>query len=811
MPPPILVAAAAAATAAALAPARVPRAPVIDGRLDDAVWAAVPASDAFTQQFPRDGAPPAAPTRVRVAYDDDSVYVGIECAQAAPRTAHLTRRDRELEDDRVSVDLDTARDRRAAFHFQVSAAGVRVDGLRYDDTELSTEWDEIWQAEVARTARGWSAELRIPLRVLRLHAGVRTWGFQVRRWTGATGELDEWAYAPRDAGGEVSRYGELGPFEGLAPRASVALVPFLLARLVRTDAAVPSPYGDGASAAAGLDVTWRPAGSVVVAGAILPDFAQVEADQVVINLTTTETEYPEKRPFFLQGLDLFATPIQLLYTRRIGAAAPPPALPEGEALLRPPGAAPVLGALKVIADARGVQLGALSAVTGGVDAAAGGGAVPAASLATHHVARAKLVRDQLELGVLGTAQTRHEDPARYPAAPGGALCPSGDVIAAGARCDHDAYAGSVDAGWRSADSAWLAGVQLAGTRTSGGPPRRRPDGTIIAAGDAGAGGGVLLARQGGALRGEATFEAFSRRFDIDDLGYQERANLVHGALDLEAYASRPHGPLLEGRARLELFWRRNLDGLALPSGYQWNVSGTTRGMWTGFLEVHWRPGYFDDRELGDGRALQRAGRLGLQLEAKSDPRRAAVAGASLTYQSTGGGVYVEAAGELAVRPRANVELSLEPTLLVARGEPRFVDGADPAGPRFARQAARSAGATARATWTLTRDLTLQAYVQALLASIRYRDPLAADPADRAIALADLRPASFDPAAYDAREGVLDATGVARWEYRPGSTAFLVYSHAQQPAAGGAAFEPRALARGPAADVVLLKLSWAWLR
>jgi hypothetical protein len=129
----------------------------------------------------------------------------------------------------------------------------------------------------------------------------------VRRWIGATGELDTWAYAPRDAGGEVSRYGELGPFEGLAPRQSIALVPFGLMRIVKTDRAVPSQYGDGVSAAAGLDLTWRPRSNVAVSAAVLPDFGQVEADQLVINLTTTEIEYPEKRPFFLQGMDLFQT------------------------------------------------------------------------------------------------------------------------------------------------------------------------------------------------------------------------------------------------------------------------------------------------------------------------------------------------------------------------------------------------------------------------------------------------------------------------------------------------------------------------
>jgi hypothetical protein len=190
---------------AALVPVRVTTAPHVDGHLDDAAWSTIPANDAFTQSFPNDGAAPSEPTRVQVAYDDETLYIALDCVQSAPRLARLTRRDRDVSDDRISIELDTAHDRRSAFHFQVSAAGVLVDGLRYQDTELNTDWDEIWQGEVATTPTGWSAELAIPLRILRIHASAPTWGFQVRRWIGATGEVDMWAYAPRDAGARGSK------------------------------------------------------------------------------------------------------------------------------------------------------------------------------------------------------------------------------------------------------------------------------------------------------------------------------------------------------------------------------------------------------------------------------------------------------------------------------------------------------------------------------------------------------------------------------------------------------------------------------
>ena len=746
------------ALAAAIVPTRVGTPPHVDGHLDDAAWQTVAASEQFTQAFPHDGAAPSEPTRIQVAYDDDNLYIAVDCTQTIPIVARLTRRDRDVDGDRVAVDVDTGHDRRSAFHFQVSAAGVLVDGLRYDDTELSTDWDEVWDAQVTRTDHGWSAELRIPLRILRLRDSVATWGFQVRRYV-ADGEIDTWAYAPRDAGGEVSRYGELGPFDGITTRGSLALVPFALSRVTRSDAGMPSLYGNGVSSAAGVDLTWRPAPEIALAAALRPDFGQVEADQVIINLGTTEIEYPEKRPFFLQGMDLFQTPMQLLYTRRIGLSAP------------------MDGAAKLVASAGPVDIGALSAVTSASD----DGAIAPAS---HHVVRVRASSGGTTVGALATAQVMQ---------------------------DRQALAGGVDSAWRSDDGTWAASGQLAGTQIDGGQDILRPDGTVIHPGDSGLGGTAHLAKDGGTLRASLDVDAYSRKFDIDNLGYLPRANVRHGELDLEAYTAHEHGPMLESRSRIEIFWRQNSDGLALPSGYQWNVSGTGKGMWTGFLELHWRPAYFDDRELGDGRALERSGRLGIELGLSSDPRRAVVAQASATARSTHAGGETYLSGALAIRPRTNVELSVEPDFEVTRGEPRFVDGADPAGPRFARQDATTLGVTTRLTWTLRRDLTLQAYTQALLAAIHYRDPFVADPTLRVISLNDLRAATFDPTMYDLREGVLNATAVARWEYRPGSTAYLVYTHAQVPTTDRASWDPAALVRGPEQDVLLLKVSWAWLR
>jgi hypothetical protein len=148
--------------------------PTIDGSLNDPVWRDAPGSTAFTQKYPEEGAKPGEPTTVKIAYDDEAIYVAVDCVQQrTPVRAPLTRRDRQVEGDWVSIAIDPRGDAKTAFDFNVSAAGVKVDGIRFNDTDYSTDWDENWEAHTRVGNGGWRVEMRIPLRVLRLPARSR--------------------------------------------------------------------------------------------------------------------------------------------------------------------------------------------------------------------------------------------------------------------------------------------------------------------------------------------------------------------------------------------------------------------------------------------------------------------------------------------------------------------------------------------------------------------------------------------------------------------------------------------------------------
>ena len=274
-----------------LAATRITDAPVLDGKLDDAAWKLAPESSAFSQKFPSEGSAPSERTTLRVLYDDSAVYVGIDCEQVHTQIVQrLTRRGRLVESDWVSVALGARGDGRSAFEFTVNASGVLVDALRFNDVEKADDIEENWEAITALTERGWSAEIRIPLRVLRFSAASsQSWDFQARRYISERQETEEWALVSRKDAGEVSRYGHLDGLNGLTPKYPLELRPFVLGKFERRDAQSSRlSHGSIFAASAGLDLKWHAASDLSLEATVNPDFAQVEADQLALNLSNFE-------------------------------------------------------------------------------------------------------------------------------------------------------------------------------------------------------------------------------------------------------------------------------------------------------------------------------------------------------------------------------------------------------------------------------------------------------------------------------------------------------------------------------------------
>lgn len=809
--------------------------PVIDGRLDDAAWARAEVQDDFTQKFPNEAQAPAEKTSFRVLYDDASVYIGIECEQTlVPIVARLTRRDRATEADYVTVVLDSRGDGRSAYEFSVNAAGVESDSLRFNDTDSDSDWDETWDARVTTSPRGWTAELRIPLRVLRFREMANSdrkapsWGMQVRRYVSKRQETDEWSFIPRAGAGEVSRYGRLEGIRAKGTGTDVELRPFVLGRFDRRDAGA-----DVASAShrfggsVGLDAKWHAKRDLTLDLAILPDFAQVEADQLILNLTNEEIPLPEKRPFFFEGRDVLATPMPLLYTRRIGRITPDaPELRPREELAEPMKAATLLGATKLsgrLTEHLGV--GALSALTAENDAKIRVGASPKTDRAVEPTTLFQAARLKYELGgnahigTFASAVVRSESTNATPRldSPSGpsALCPNGLEVRTGARCTHDAYVGAVDGRWRSSDGDWTATTQLTGSALRDGPTRTLRDGTSVSSGAMGFGSSSRIAKEGGVpWVGEVTYDMASHRLDFNDLGYMKRPNLHSVAATLERRTLEPWFHTLETHSRLEVYGRTNLDGLVLAHGYQVNTQWKFTNFWEVFAEAHYRGRHFDDREVGDGTALERRELMGFELEGKSDPRRMVSIELETQTQRIFDGFYFEGSAAAMFRFLPQLEISLEPEVVHTSGEPRFTTRTTDQ-LIFGKLDATELSGTSRVTYTFTPRLSLQAYGQVFLASGHYSDfgafPIALAGRGAVVHRDALRPTAMPATNPDFIRAALNANIVLRWEYSLGSTLFFVYTRAQTPAIDlgpndRGHIDASGLGKAPATDTLLLKLT-----
>ena len=821
--------------------------PVIDGILNDAAWIGAAPSSSFIQKFPAEGSSPSEATTVRVVYADDALYIAMECEQrTAPLRDRLTRRDREIEADYVRVAIDSRATGTSAFEFGVNLAGVLYDNLRYNDTEISANWDETWEARTARTPRGWTAEMRIPYRILRFDAGRdKTWGFQVRRYVSARQEIDEWAFIPRSAGGEVSHYGRITGLHDVPSPLGFTLRPFVLGWIRRRD---PDPFladhGVDASGSAGLDLAWNITGDLTLDAAINPDFAQVDADQRVLNLTNFEVLFPERRPFFLSGLDAFQTPIQVLYTRRIGLAPPAPALghsaPFQERLADFPRATTIPFTAKLVGlVGHRLSLSALTTVTApnSVDVDNGAGLRrPRLVEPTSFYNFIRIKRDLAEnahVALLAAATVRGE-PGHAPRALTGSTgyptftapdsptlkqtCPDGTVTAAAARCFRDAVVGGLDGRWRSPGGDYSIKAQVLATAVTAGAPAHLRDGTVIQPGDIAPAALVQLDKEGGEhWVGELFSDVYAPKVQLDELGYLERQNLLRFGALLEYRTLQPWWSTLETHTSLFGSFKNTIEGLNLRRAVQLETAWKLRGYRTVLVNVELTSSHFDDRELGDGTALQRAQGVNTVQSASTDPRAPVAAKVTSTLQFRQNGMNAGLDGELNLRPMSQLEIDVLTSLFVTQGEPRFT-GLAPAPNEllFGRLTARSVGVSLRSTFTFTPRITFQGYAQLFLASAQFSTfSTFAKPGGNGNALVTLdalRPAAAPSTSPDFEDVSLNLNLVFRWEYVLGSTLYVVYTRAQAPRIvladrATATLDPAALGKAPAVDVFLVKLSY----
>jgi hypothetical protein len=813
----------------------------VDGRLDEDTWAKAPVFDGFVQRFPDAGKAPSERTELRVLHDDRNLYIAVTSHDSEPAliNRNLGRRDSDLYSDRVKVLLDTTHDHRTAYVFTVNAGGVQSDGLYYDDRLYSADWDGVWDAAAAPREGGWVAEFAIPLSLLRFpETPVQTWGFSVRRDIARRNEELETVLNPRTSNAVVSRLGHLTGLEHLKPQRAVELVPYLAARTVArpqfSDAARPWPRLMDPSADLGMDFKLALTSDLSLTGTFNPDFGQVEADQLILNLSTFEAFFPEKRPFFTQGMELFnpvggqGGPQTLFYSRRIGLETP------------------ILGAAKLTGTvAPGVEVGVLDAVVTGPWSRDVDEERPDRTMGLH------LTRP-LHVGPNNALPTTPAVPMNYLAAVvrgqvgthsrvGGMVTMATPLT--GGCSDEDAAldeelqpepclarggnAAAVDFDVKTADGEYGVMGQVDASQVVGGVPERTlRDGTVLRRGDTGLGGYVRAGRFGGeGFRWELGDDFSTPRLNLNAIGFQRTQNEHAPRLSLSYQRPDGMGPFKSYEAYVNAGTRWTTDGRALNRGSWFNVS--TGAQLPSFdyvgVEVGANLGGWDVRELNStGVPLEnRQSAFAALIVETNENRMASVGGFVAVSRNIPSGPVTPAWGGVVnvygtVRPHPALETRLEVFLDRTPFTPRFIEDLGEHRFLLSPLLTDSMSLTLRQQWVVTPRLTLQAYAQLFTAYGAYGTYYegVSDASRTPIRFANLVPVERENT-DDFHDVALNLNMVLRWEYRLGSTLYVVYTHGQQrfPVAEGVrpphTLMPRGLLAGAANDALMVKWSWYW--
>jgi len=306
----------------------------IDGRLDEAIWAGAATLREFSQYVPNDNRPAEDSTTVLVWYSPTAIYFGIRAYQdSASVRATLADRDKITGDDYVEILLDTFHDHRQALIFGVNPLGVQADGTLLDAPRqiattlsavstgaytLDLSPDYVYQSKGHLTAWGYEVEVRIPFKTLRYQArDPQDWGINVIRVVQATGHQHTWTRVLQTRASFLAQSGTLTGLTGLRRGLVLDLTPEATSSVTGAPVGSGWTYGGGGPRL-GATLRWGVTSNLTLNGTVRPDFSQVESDVPQIQFDPrTALNYPEKRPFFLDGLELFQTPIQLIYTRRL--------------------------------------------------------------------------------------------------------------------------------------------------------------------------------------------------------------------------------------------------------------------------------------------------------------------------------------------------------------------------------------------------------------------------------------------------------------------------------------------------------------
>ncbi len=781
----------------------------VDGVLDEPVWSSGQPSSHFTQRDPDEGAPSSQRTEVRIAYDDAALYVGARMYDTAPDSilARLTRRDTFVPGDQFALFLDPLHDRRSGYYFMVSAAGTQFDGTLLNDSWDDDSWDGVWQGKARVDSLGWTAEMRIPYTQLRFASQDETclWGVNFKRVLQRRNESSYVVYQPKRGSGFVSRFPDLVGIEHISGGQTIELSPYVTGKAGFLRHASGDPFNDGTELKpnGGLDLRTSLGSKLTLVATANPDFGQVEVDPAVVNLSDVETYYPEKRPFFVEGSANFDFGQQgandywgfnwpeptFFYSRRIGKP-PGGSLPDA-AYADAPGATTILGAAKITGKiSPSWNFGTMHALTRRMDADLFGNPDGLTSATVEPATYYGVERFQKEfpkgkqgLGFMVNETARNLDRA--------GLRDQFNSSAIMAGFDGwwflDDQKNWVISGWTAGTQVRGSEVRIASVQQSSRHYFQRPDADRLRFDPTrtsltGVGSRWWLNHQNGDLIVNAAAGFLSPDFENNDIGFLARADVINAHVGGGWKWTKPtkHRKYQEVTGALFLSW--DFDGNRTNTGVltQGSTEFSNNNSWN--YRFAYNPRTTSVRKTRGGpRTINPPGvEVGTSFDTDGKARLFYFVETGAYFQPGAHSQNWYASPGVEFKPAANVTLRVGPGYEHRVEYAQYVNTyANPANTDtygadyvFARLEQRQISANIRLNWAFTPSVSLQFYGQPLIAIGQYSNY-------KALA----KPNTFEFTPYPTADGTnnfnvtsLIGNAVLRWEYRPGSAFYLVWSH-----------------------------------
>jgi len=806
-----------------------PHPPAIDGQIDDAAWSQVEWQGEFTQWEPDDGAAPSEKTKFKILVDQENFYLAIRALDSEPDKIEkrVTRRDL-FEGDWVEVNIDSYHDLRTARSFTLNAAGVQGDeAVSEDGDNWDSNWDAVWYGEVSHDDKGWSAEIRIPLSQLRFSPEEEpVWGLQVKRYIFRKGERSIWQYIPKDSGGWVSYFGELRGLPNLKSSRRIELMPYAVSNSRFSPKESGNPFATGRDQifSGGLDAKLGLTNNLTMDITINPDFGQVEADPSEVNLTAFESFFQEKRPFFMEGRSIFesrlmfgdggASSDRLFYSRRIGRSPQhSPEVDAGEFSTQPQNTS-ISTAVKLTGKTEsGWSIGIMDAITQKETAQIdfnGARSEEAVEPFTNYFV-GRLQKDynkgNSQLGGIFTAVNRNLEEANLNWMKEKAYSGGFDFTH---RWDDKTYSFTAKTAFsnvRGSKEA-ITNIQESSQRYYQRPDARhvKLDTSLTAL--SGHGGLLNISRNGkGNWRSSVGMIWRSPGLELNDMGFLQQADRI---MQWTWAGYRINNPFFIFR-RLNLNFNQwagwNFDRQPLFTGGNINGGGQFNNYWGFHTGIGRETDILSTSELRGGPGLKGTGWWNQWITIYSDNRKPVEVrlDANNNWADDGGSMRNTMRFNVSFRPLNSMRISLRPSYTFNRNNAQYLDKIEIENSSdrfiFGELRQKTFAVTVRFDYSITPNLSIQYYGQPFVSSGSYSEyksivaPKANNYSDRYYQFSEEEATLIETEDGQQLKLTSDSIGaintelsnpnfsfrqfrsnlVVRWQYRPGSTAFLIWT------------------------------------